>query len=119
MTALIVLLVIIAFLIAKSQRSTKLWWTFVIAILSGLLTGIVSETCLSDEDKQVLTEISANVSSIECMQSLVATVTEGTTIGQSEVAGYIVEEVEKEHFSEINNTILSIVRDPPVFYDDS
>lgn len=53
MTALIVLLVIVAFIAARMMRSTKIWWACIIAIMAGLLVGITSKSIISDSDDEL------------------------------------------------------------------
>lgn len=53
MTALIVLLVIVAFIVARMMRSTKIWWACIIAIMAGLLVGIMSKSIISDSNDEL------------------------------------------------------------------
>lgn len=124
MTAMIIMLLIVAFCAARYFRSTSMWWKLVFAITAGLLVGILSkEVRLSNNnDKQTsLTELVSTVNnneSLACMQSLVATVTEGTTIRQTGVAGNIVKD--KELFDALTNkNTFTNGRDSPETVDTS
>lgn len=83
MTALIVLLVIVAFIAARMMRSTRIWWTCIIAIMAGLLVGITSKSIISDSDDE-LTVITTdfNNSQYLYMQSAL------TDFNDDEVAGH-------------------------------
>ena len=84
MTPAIIGLLTVAFILARLFRSTGMWWKLVFAIMAGLLVGILSkEVVKSDNDKTTsltsLVSTMSNDDALTCMQSLVATVTEGTT----------------------------------------
>lgn len=123
MTTVIVLLILLAFVIARYFRSTSMWWKLIFAITAGLLVGILSkEVVKSDNDKTTsLTELVStmnNYKSLACMQSLVATVTEGTTICQTGVAGNIAKD--EELFDALTNkNTFTNGRDSPAIEDDS
>lgn len=123
MTAVIILLFVVAFVLARYFRSTSMWWKLIFAITAGLLVGILSkEVAISDSDKATsLTELVSTVNNYEslaCMQSLVATVTEGTTICQTGVAGNIAKNTEL--FDALTNkNIFTNGRDSPAIEDDS
>lgn len=123
MTAAIIPLLFVAFILARLFRSTGMWWKLVFAIMAGLLVGILSKgITISDNDKHnTLTELVSTMSNNEsllCMQSLVATVTEGTTNCLTGVAGYIVKD--EELFDALtNNSTFTNGRDSPEIEDDS
>lgn len=123
MTAVIILLFVVAFVLARYFRSTNMWWKLIFAITAGLLVGILSkEVVKSDNDKTTsLTELVStmnNCESLTCMQSLVATVTEGTTICQTGVAGNMIRE--EELFDALaNRNTFTNGRDSPAIEDDS
>lgn len=123
MTAVIILLFVVAFVLARYFRSTSMWWKLIFAITAGLLVGILSkEVVISDNGKTTsLTELVStvdNYESLACMQSLVATVTEGTTICQTGVAGNIAEDTELFDALTNKNTFTN-GRDSPAIEDDS
>lgn len=123
MTPAIIGLLTVAFILARLFRSTGMWWKLVFAIMAGLLVGILSKgITTSDNDKHnTLTELVSTMSNNEsllCMQSLVATVTEGTTDCLTGVAGYIVKD--EELFDALtNNSTFTNGRDSPEIEDDS
>lgn len=122
MTAVIILLLIVAFLIARMFRSTGMWWKLVFAITAGLLVGVLSKGISnSGNEINTLTELVSTMNDSEllpCMQSLVATVTEGTTICQTGVAGNI--NNDEELFDALtNNNTFTNGRDSPAIKDDS
>lgn len=121
--AVILLLLFSAFIAARLFRSTGMWWKLVFAIMAGLLVGILSKgITTSDNDKHnTLTELVSTMSNNEsllCMQSLVATVTEGTTDCLTGVAGYIVKDEELFDALTKSNTFTN-GRDSPEIEDDS
>lgn len=122
MTAVIILLLIVAFVLARYFRSTSMWWKLVFAITAGLLVGILSKGIEeSNKDNSTLTELVStmnNYESLTCMQSLVATVTESTTVCQTGVAGNIVED-EKLFDALTNKDTFTNGRDSPAIEDDS
>lgn len=121
--AIIIVLLTVAFILARLFRSTGMWWKLVFAIMAGLLVGILSKgITTSDNDKHnTLTELVSTMSNNEsllCMQSLVATVTEGTTDCLTGVAGYVVKD--EELFDALtNNSTFTNGRDSPEIEDDS
>lgn len=123
MTPAIIGLLTVAFILARLFRSTGMWWKLVFAIMAGLLVGILSKgITTSDNDKHnTLTELVSTMSNNEsllCMQSLVATVTEGTTDCLTGVAGYVVKD--EELFDALtNNSTFTNGRDSPEIEDDS
>lgn len=123
MTPAIIGLLTVAFILARLFRSTGMWWKLVFAIMAGLLVGILSKgITTSDNDKHnTLTELVSTMSNNEsllCMQSLVATVTEGTTDCLTGVAGYVVKD--EELFDALtNNSTFTNRRDSPEIEDDS
>ena len=121
--AWIIVLLIVAFVCTRIFRSTKMWWIFMSAIMAGLLVGILSkEVVKSDNDKTTsltsLVSTMSNDDALTCMQSLVATVTEGTTIRLTGVAGYIVKDEELFDALAKSNTFTN-GRDSPEIEDDS
>lgn len=87
-SAWIIVLLIVAWMASRLMRSTKLWWLFVIAILSGLLVGMLGKE-VSKSSNSELTSATQLISTpismdIDCTQ-FVATVTEGPTVGHSEI----------------------------------
>lgn len=120
--AIIIVLLTVAFILARLFRSTGMWWKLVFAIMAGLLVGILSkEVVKSDNDKTTsLTSLVSTMSNdaLTCMQSLVATVTEGTTIRLTGVAGYIVKDEELFDALTKSNTFTN-GRDSPEIEDDS
>lgn len=123
MTAAIIPLLFVAFILARLFRSTGMWWKLVFAIMAGLLVGILSKgiTTSDNDKKDTLTELVSTMSNNEsllCMQSLVATVTEGTTDCLTGVAGYVVKD--EELFDALtNNSTFTNGRDSPEIEDDS
>ena len=82
----------------------------------------IRDSTTSDNDKHnTLTELVSTMSNNEsllCMQSLVATVTEGTTDCLTGVAGYVVKD--EELFDALtNNSTFTNGRDSPEIEDDS
>lgn len=119
MTACILIMLLVAFVAAKLFRSTKMWWTLMSAIMFGLLIGIMSKEAVN---KQKLftadTQVVSTVVDEDCsdMQSLVSTVTEGTTIA------YLGLQVIAEQSSDTLTDALSILyqsngRNPPDYLD--
>ena len=83
-TALILTMILVAFVAARLFKSTKMWWAYLLAISVGLLMGmlssnIVDETKSSTMCTQTISTVDNLLESTD-MQSLVATVTEGTTV---------------------------------------
>lgn len=120
--AIILVLILAAFILARSFRSTKMWWRLLFAIMAGLLVGMLSKGLTESKDSaNLLTELIStmdNNSTTMDMQSLVATVTEGTTDCQSGVASYPI--VEEELFDAlINVTCSTNGRDSPLIWNDS
>lgn len=121
--AIVILLLIAAFVLARVFRSTKMWWSLVFAILAGLLVGILSKgiTGPKKDSVKALTEVVSTANSNEsslCTQSLVATVTEGTTDCLSGVASYTNEDEELFDVLTMVNTGIN-GRDSPAIEDDS
>lgn len=83
MTALIVLLVIVAFIAARMMRSTKIWWACIIAIMAGLLVGITSKSIISDSNDE-LTVITTDFSNSQYLYMQSALI----DFNDDEVAGY-------------------------------
>lgn len=122
-TAAIIVLIISAFIIARLFRSTKLWWKLVFAITAGLLVGMLSKglTESKKDSAQPITELISsmtNSDSLMQMQSLVATVTEGTTDCLSGVAGYVIKD-EELFDALVNVTAYANGHDSPEIQNDS
>lgn len=83
MTALIVLQVIVAFIVARMMRSTKIWWSCIIAIMAGLLVGIMSKSIVSDSDDE-LTVVTTDFNSNQYLYMQSALI----DFNDDEVAGY-------------------------------
>lgn len=79
----IIVLLLVSWIVARSYRSSNVWWIYVFTIMLGLLVGVVGKNLV----------VSNNTTKVACsyntddnddystnMQSLVAAVTEGTTI---------------------------------------
>ena len=123
MTPAIIGLLTVAFILARLFRSTGMWWKLVFAIMAGLLVGILSkEVVKSDNDKTTsitsLVSTMSNDDALTCMQSLVATVTEGTTNCLSGVVSNMSELKVKLSDALISN-IYTNGRDSPAIEDDS
>ena len=117
MTALIVLLVIVAFIAARIMRSTRLWWACVIAIMAGLLTGITSKFVISDSDDEN-TAVITNFSSTQDNHMQSALDLTSMLFNDDEVAGYVYSE-ESERLDGYSTNPLEVTREPPAIEDDS
>lgn len=118
MTLAIIGLLTVAFILARLFRSTGMWWKLVFAIMAGLLVGILSKENDKTTSLTSLVSTMSNDDALTCMQSLVATVTEGTTVRLTGVAGYIVKDEELFDALTKNNTFTN-GRDSPEIEDDS
>lgn len=121
--AWILVLLLVAFVSARLFRSTNMWWTLFTAIVAGLLVGMLSKevAARSEKNKQTtsitqLVDTNDNQNLI-CMQSLVETVTEGSTVCQTGVAS---NEEDSKVLSGVftSNTMIN-GRDSPEIEDDS
>lgn len=123
MVLAIIMLILSAFVISRMFRSTDMWWKLLFALVAGLLVGILSRGLA--ESKKDLAKASIelispmnNETSTAYMQSLIATVTEGTIVCQSGVASYT--NVDKPLFDaliKVDNHTNG--RDSPTPYDTS
>lgn len=124
MTACIILLVLAAFIASRLLKSTKMWWTLMFAMLAGLLVGVLSKEVVNSSKKNKETTsitqvVNTNDNELEITgtQSLVATVTEGTTVANLglRVTNVISNELSKV----ITNNFISNNRASPEIIDDS
>lgn len=124
MTACIILLVLVAFIASRLLKSTKMWWTLMFAMLAGLLVGVLSKEVVNSSKKNKETTsitqvVNTNDNELEITgtQSLVATVTEGTTVANLglRVTNVISNELSKV----ITNNFTSNNRASPEIIDDS
>lgn len=120
--AIILVLLLCAFIIARVMRSTKMWWRLLFAIMAGLLVGMLSKGLTESKDSaNLLTELISSMDNNSItmdMQSLVATVTEGTTDCLSGVASYPI--VKEELFDALVNVAYGTNgRDSPLIWNDS
>ena len=120
----IIVLLLVAFVFARGFRSDKMWWIYISCIVAGLLVGMLSKEVIvrSGMNKQD-TSITQLINTVDdyssaCTQSLVCTVTEGTTVRLTGVAGYIVKDEELFDALTKNNTFTN-GRDSPEIEDDS
>lgn len=124
MTACIILLVLAAFIASRLLKSTKMWWTLMFAMLAGLLVGVLSKEVVNSSKKNKETTsitqvVNTNDNELEITgtQSLVATVTEGTTVANLglRVTNVISNELSKV----ITNNFTSNNRASPEIINDS
>ena len=124
MTACIILLVLAAFIASRLLKSTKMWWTLMFAMLAGLLVGVLSKEVVNSSKKNKETTsitqvVNTNDNELEITgtQSLVATVTEGTTVANLglRVTNVISNELSKV----ITNNFISNNRASPEIINDS
>ena len=124
MTACIILLVLVAFIASRLLKSTKMWWTLMFAMLAGLLVGVLSKEVVNSSKKNKETTsitqvVNTNDNELEITgtQSLVATVTEGTTVANLglRVTNVISNELSKV----ITNNFTSNNRASPEIINDS
>ena len=100
-----------------------MWWTFMSAILGGLLVGMLSKELVNKADKQLapkaqVIEVTDNVTA-DCMQSLVPLVTVEGTVCQTGVAGYIPVVTENLRDITLITNAWTNGRDSPQIEDDS
>ena len=120
----IIVLLLVAFVFARGFRSDKMWWIYISCIVAGLLVGMLSKEVIETSKKvNHTTSITQLVNTVDdfnstCTQSLVCTVTEGTTVRLTGVAGYIVKDEELFDALTKNNTFTN-GRDSPEIEDDS
>lgn len=119
--ASILIVLLVAFVIARLYRSTKLWWIFISTILAGLLVGMLSKEMVdskSTTSETQLISVTENVN-LGCMQSLVVFAESNATTCLTGVAGNIPKYTENlRDITLISNTIAN-GRDSPDIEDDS
>lgn len=120
----IIVLLLVAFVFARGFRSDKMWWIYISCIVAGLLVGMLSKEVIvrSGMNKQD-TSITQLINTVDdfnyaCTQSLVRTVTEGTTNRLSGVVSNMSELKLKLSDVLISNTCAN-GRDSPTIEDDS
>ena len=120
----IIVLLIVAFVLARNVRSDKMWWIYISCIIAGLLVGMLSKEVIETSKKvNHTTSITQLVNTVDdfnstCTQSLVCTVTEGTTDCLSGVVSNMTELKLKLSDALISN-IYTNGRDSPAIEDDS
>lgn len=116
----ILALLVFAFIVSRINRSTKMWWTFVFTILLGLLIGIMSKQMTNSNEEEYATlsfdTVDNSYNTID-MQSLVATVTEGTTVAN--LGLQVISSVSKELPDASLEKYLLKERDSPEIKDSS
>lgn len=120
----IIVLLLVAFVFARGFRSDKMWWIYISCIVAGLLVGMLSKEVIvrSGMNKQD-TSITQLINTVDdfnyaCTQSLVRTVTEGTTNRLSGVVSNMSELKLKLSDALVSNTCAN-GRDSPSIEDDS
>ena len=120
----IIVLLLVAFVFARGFRSDKMWWIYISCIVAGLLVGMLSKEVVvrSGMNKQD-TSITQLINTVDdfnyaCTQSLVRTVTEGTTNRLSGVVSNMSELKLKLSDALISNTCAN-GRDSPAIEDNS
>lgn len=117
----ILIVLLVAFVIARLYRSTKLWWIFISTILAGLLVGMLSKEMVdskSTTSETQLISVTENVN-LGCMQSLVVFAESNATTCLTGVAGNIPKYTENlRDITLISNTVAN-GRDSPNIEDDS
>lgn len=120
----IIVLLLVAFVFARGFRSDKMWWIYISCIIAGLLVGMLSKEVIETSKKvNHTTSITQLVNTVDdyssaCTQSLVCTVTEGTTNCLSGVVSNMAELKLKLSDALISN-IYTNGRDSPAIEDDS
>ena len=120
----IIVLLLVAFVFARGFRSDKMWWIYISCIVAGLLVGMLSKEVIETSKKvNHTTSITQLVNTVDdfnsaCTQSLVCTVTEGTTDCLSGVVSNMTELKLKLSDALISN-IYTNGRDSPAIEDDS
>ena len=119
--ASILIVLLVAFVIARLYRSTKLWWIFISTILAGLLVGMLSKEVMDNKSvtsETQLINVTENVD-LGCMQSLVVFAESNATTCLTGVAGNIPKYTENlRDITLISNTVAN-GRDSPDIDDDS
>lgn len=120
----IIVLLLVAFVFARGFRSGKMWWIYISCIVAGLLVGMLSkEVIVRSGMNKKDTSITQLINTVDdyssaCTQSLVCTVTEGTTNCLSGVVSNMSELKVKLSDALISN-IYTNGRDSPAIEDDS
>ena len=120
----IIVLLIVAFVLGRNFRSDKMWWIYISCIVAGLLVGMLSkEVIVRSGMNKKDTSITQLINTVDdhssaCTQSLVCTVTEGTTNCLSGVVSNMSELKVKLSDALISN-IYTNGRDSPAIEDDS
>lgn len=119
--ASILIVLLVAFVIARLYRSTKLWWIFISTILAGLLVGMLSKEVMDNKSVTSETQLISVTENVDlgCMQSLVVFAESNATTCLTGVAGNIPKYTENlRDITLISNTVAN-GRDSPDIEDDS
>lgn len=119
--ASILIVLLVAFVIARLYRSTKLWWIFISTILAGLLVGMLSKEMVDSKSTTSETQLISVTEDVNlgCMQSLVVFAESNATTCLTGVAGNIPKYTENlRDITLISNTVAN-GRDSPNIEDDS
>lgn len=119
--ASILIVLLVAFVIARLYRSTKLWWIFISTILAGLLVGMLSKEMVDSKSTTSETQLISVTEDVNlgCMQSLVVFAESNATTCLTGVAGNIPKYTENlRDITLISNTVAN-GRDSPDIEDDS
>ena len=117
--AWIIVLLLVAFVLSRVFRSTKIWWSFISAIMAGLLVGLLSKEVVKStkvDNATTFTQLvnTVNDESVACMQNSTELIVEDPTI--TVVAGYI---AKPYSFDALTSTTATNGRDSPAIEDDS
>ena len=119
--ASILIVLLVAFVIARLYRSTKLWWIFISTVLAGLLVGMLSKEVMDNKSVTSETQLISVTENVDlgCMQSLVVFAESNATTCLTGVAGNIPKYTENlRDITLISNTVAN-GRDSPDIEDDS
>lgn len=119
--ASILIVLLVAFVIARLYRSTRLWWIFISTILAGLLVGMLSKEMVDSKSTTSETQLISVTEDVNlgCMQSLVVFAESNATTCLTGVAGNIPKYTENlRDITLISNTVAN-GRDSPDIEDDS
>lgn len=119
--ASILIVLLVAFVIARLYRSTKLWWIFISTILAGLLVGMLSKEMVDSKSTTSETQLISVTEDVNlgCMQSLVVFAESNATTCLTGVAGNIPKYTENlRDITLISNTVTN-GRGSPDIEDDS
>ena len=118
---IIVLLLLLSFLVSRYNRSTNMWWACLLTITLGLLVGIASKsfskTIKDSNTTAIVLYNTTDDNYLLDMQSLVATVTEGTTVAN--LGLQVISSVSKELPDASLEKYLLKGRDSPEIKDSS